>query len=123
MLPTDYNKKRAYEIFKIFFQYHEPKKTIVEIDCENLDFITLHSILSSTFEIENEVGKINFDDLINCPLPAITFLHINGGRFVVLKEITGEYVIWNSPQYGEQKNSMNLFKKIYSGLILVPLVL
>ncbi|WP_345987712.1 cysteine peptidase family C39 domain-containing protein [Chryseobacterium sp. Chry.R1] len=118
MLPADYNKTKTQEIFKTFFQYYKPQKNIQNVDCENLDFITLHSILSSTFKIENEIGKINLDDLINSPLPAITFLHINGGCFAVIKEITDQYVTWKSPQYGEQKNSMNLFKKIYSGLAL-----
>ncbi|WP_027388234.1 cysteine peptidase family C39 domain-containing protein [Chryseobacterium gregarium] len=118
MLPADYNKIKTHEIFKIFFQHYEPKKIIQEVDCENLDFTTLHTILSSTFKIENVIGKISIDDLVNIPLPAIAFLNINGGSFAVISEITESHVKWTSPQYGEQKNSMNLFKKIYSGLVL-----
>ncbi|MBK1896214.1 cysteine peptidase family C39 domain-containing protein [Chryseobacterium paridis] len=122
MLPADYNKIKTYEIFKIFFQHYEPKKTVQEVDCENLDFVTLHNILSSTFQVENVVGKKSIDDLTNSTLPAIAFLNINGGSFAVVSEITEGYVKWTSPQYGEQKNSMNLFKKIYSGLVLTHIV-
>jgi ABC-type bacteriocin/lantibiotic exporter with double-glycine peptidase domain len=84
------------------------------------DYLSLLSIndLLTAFDIENEVFRIEKDDVTNVPRPFIIYTNSNYGDFVLVSKIDHEIVVVSSDKWHRRKIGLDQFKKMFTGVVL-----
>nr|WP_314494784.1 cysteine peptidase family C39 domain-containing protein [uncultured Chryseobacterium sp.] len=109
-------------LLKKFIQQHKKagKMQNYTLPIDDYNFLSFYNILQNDFEIETMVIRLDdWEDIEELSFPAIAFLKINGGIFVLMTDYKDGKVYWESKEYGKQTNTINLFKKISTGILLV----
>ena len=87
---------------------------------EDYNFYSFYNILQNDFDIESMVVRLDdWNDIEELSFPAIAFLKINGGIFVLMHDYRDGKVFWESKEYGKQVNTFSLFKKISDQVFLI----
>ncbi|PWN70337.1 hypothetical protein C1631_010190 [Chryseobacterium phosphatilyticum] len=89
------------------------------IPMEDYNFFSFYNILKDDFNIDAAVVRLEHEDLEELPFPAIAFLKINGGIFVLINDYKDGKVYWENKDYGKQVNTFSLFKRISDTVFLI----
>lgn len=109
-------------LLKKFIQQHRKVGKIKDytLAVDDYNFLSFYNILQNNFDIETMVIRLDdWEDIEELSFPAIAFLKIDGGIFVFMNDYKDGKVYWESKEYGKQTNTINLFKKISTGILLV----
>lgn len=88
---------------------------------DDYNFFSFHNILQDDFDIESMVIRLDdLEDIEELTFPAIAFLNINGGMFVLISNYKDGKIYWENREFGKQTNSIKLFKRISEGIFLIP---
>jgi uncharacterized membrane protein len=80
--------------------------------------LSLSDVLTA-LKIKNEAYHVDFDELADMPVPFLAHSHANGGEFLVIKELTADHIIFANEKRNVNKLSVEEFKNIFAGVVLV----
>ncbi len=109
-------------LLKKFVQQHKKARKIQDynLPIEDYNFYSFYNILQNDFDIECMVVRLDhWEDMEELSFPAIAFLKINGGIFVLLNDYKDGKVYWENNEYRKQVNTFSLFKKISDQVFLI----
>ncbi|RQO38226.1 hypothetical protein DBR39_15270 [Chryseobacterium sp. KBW03] len=109
-------------LLKKFVQQHKKAGKIQDytLSVDDYNFLSFYNILQNDFDIEAMVVRLDdWEDIEELSFPAIAFLKINGGIFVLMNDYKDGKVYWESKEYGKQINTFNLFKRISDNIFLI----
>jgi hypothetical protein len=109
-------------LLKKFVQQHKKAGKIQDytLSVDDYNFLSFYNILQNDFDIEAMVIRLDdWEDIEELSFPAIAFLKINGGIFVLMNDYKDGKVYWESKEYGKQINTFNLFKRISDNIFLI----
>ncbi|UKB80630.1 hypothetical protein [Chryseobacterium sp. MEBOG07] len=109
-------------LLKKFIQQHKKAGKIQDytLSVDDYNFLSFYNILQNDFDIEAMVIRLDdWEDIEELSFPAIAFLKINGGIFVLMNDYKDGKVYWESKEYGKQINTFNLFKRISDNIFLI----
>jgi ABC-type bacteriocin/lantibiotic exporter with double-glycine peptidase domain len=87
---------------------------------QHLDFPSLTSLGDTLDElrVDNLAAHLGPGQLAEVPLPALVYLHIEGGLFAPVRAIGGSVEWWHNKR-GWQKDSLARFSQQWSGVALL----
>lgn len=109
-------------LLKKFVQQHKKAGKIKDyiLPLEDYNFFSFYNILQNDFDIEAMVIRLDeWKDIEELSFPAIAFLKINGGIFVLMNDYKDGKIHWESKEYGKQVNTFSLFKRISDNIFLI----
>jgi uncharacterized membrane protein len=89
--------------------------------CLHPNFPTLAAVSDalSVWQIPNLVVKIGLNQLREIPLPALTYLNIDGGIFAPIRSVKDDSIEWLHTQKGWQRESPSSFESRWGGVVLL----
>lgn len=73
----------------------------------------------TVLKIKNEAYHVDFDELADMPVPFLAHSHANDGEFLVVTELRADHVIFANEKRNANKLSVEEFKNIFTGVVLV----
>ncbi|WP_207509941.1 vitamin K epoxide reductase family protein [Telluribacter humicola] len=116
-------EKNAIDATKALLDFSKVRTTklgLKEALEQHPDFPGLNAIsdVLNDFQVPNLATRISPDRLHEIPLPALTYLTIDGGIFTLLRSVNGS-VEWLHTQRGWQNDSLREFAQKWSGVALL----
>ncbi|NML58881.1 cysteine peptidase family C39 domain-containing protein [Chryseobacterium cheonjiense] len=110
-------------LLKKFIKHNKKVRKIKDytLSFDDYNFFSFYNILQDDFDIESMVIRLDdWEDIEELTFPAIAFLNINGGMFVIISDYKDGKIYWENREFGKQTNTIKLFKRISEGIFLVP---
>lgn len=116
-------EKNALEATKALLDFSKVPATklgLREALWQHPDFPSMNALsdVLNDFQVPNLATRLTPDRLHEVPLPALTYLTVDGGIFAPLRSVNGS-VEWLHTQRGWQKESLGQFSQKWSGVTLL----
>lgn len=119
-IDADKNALDATKALLDFSNVPATRRGLKEALGQHPDFPSLSSLsdVLNDFQVPNISTRLTPDRLAEIPLPALTYLNIEGGMFAPLRSVNGS-IEWLHTQRGWQKDSISEFVHKWSGVTLL----
>ena len=117
-------EKNAFESLAMLLQLSKvrvTRNTVREKLWQHPDFPSLVSLSDALDElnVSNMATRLTPEQLPSIPLPALAYLEIDGGIFVLIRTIAADKVEWLHTKRGWQKQTLSDFSRIWNGVTLL----
>jgi uncharacterized membrane protein len=116
-------EKNALDATKVLLNFSKVRATTLglkEALGQHPDFPSMNALsdVLTDWQVPNLAARLTPDRLHDIPLPALTYLNIDGGMFAPLRSVNGQ-VEWLHTERGWQKESIGQFAQKWSGVALL----